>query len=172
MLPWLDWIDLDAGFQFSDQRSIGNELLGSFSTQQYGFKLRARYEKIVSTLVFTHTGSDQTILTPWGGSPSFNSMMISDFDRAGEKAIGGSLSYRFSGQANQGFVSSMRWTYGNTPDSGSQASPDQYEINWNFDYYPTTIPNLWFRLRLARNYQNEGDDAEDARFIVNYVKTF
>jgi hypothetical protein len=172
ILPYFDLIELDGSFQFSDQRSIGNELLGNFSTQQYGFKLRARYEKLVSTLVFTHTGSDQAILKPWGGSPSFNSMMVSDFDRAGEKAIGGSLSYRFSGQANQGFVSSMRWTYGDTPDGGSHASADQYEINWNFDYYPKSIANLWFRLRFARNYQDEADDAKDARFIVNYVKTF
>ncbi|CAA6676676.1 MULTISPECIES: OprD family outer membrane porin [unclassified Lentimonas] len=173
-LPLFDLIHLDAGFQFSDQRSIGNELIGSVSTQQYGVKLRASYEKLVSTLVFTHTGSDEKMLTPWGGSPSFNSMMISDFDRAGEKAIGGSLSYRFSGKADEGFVTSMRWTYGNTPDSGSNASPDQYEVNWNFDYYPKSIPNLWFRLRTAKNHQDgsDGDDAEDVRFIVNYVKTF
>ena len=174
LLPWFDLIQFDAGFQFTDQRSIGNELLGDVTIQQYGFKLRARYEKLVSTLVFTHTGSNSEILKPWGGSPSYNSMMISDFDRAGEKAVGGSLSYRFSGKANEGFVSSVRWTYGNTPDSGKNASSDQYEINWNFDYYPKTIPNLWFRLRTARNYQDDSDsdDAKDVRLIVNYVKTF
>ena len=174
VIPFFELIHLDAGFQFSDQRTVGDELLGHYTTQQYGFKLRAKYEKLVSTLVFTHTGSDHAIETPWGGSPSYNSMMISDFDRAGEKAVGGSMSYRFSGKANEGFVSSVRWTYGNTPDSGSNASSDQYELNWNLDFYPKEIPNLWFRLRFARNYQvdSDYDDARDIRFIVNYVKTF
>ncbi len=176
VLPFFDLIDLDAGFQFSDQRTVGDELLGHYTTQQYGFKLRARYEKLVSTFVFTYTGSDHQIETPWGGSPSYNSMMISNFDRTGEKAVGGSMSYRFSGKANQGFVSSIRWTYGDTPDTGSKASSDQYELNWNFDFYPKEIPNLWFRLRFARNYQLDSDydydDANDIRFIVNYVKTF
>lgn len=174
VLPFFDLIDLDLGIQFSDQRTVGDEQLGHYSTQQYGFKLRAKYEKLVSTFVFTHTGSDNGIETPWGGSPSYNSMMISDFDRAGEKAVGGSMSYRFSGKATEGFVSSVRWTYGNTPDSGDNASSDQYELNWNFDFYPKEVPNLWFRLRFARNYQVDSDyeDARDIRFIVNYVKTF
>ena len=174
VIPFFELIQLDGSFQFSDQRTVGDELLGHFTTQQYGFKLRARYEKLVSTFVFTHTGSDNEIVTPWGGSPSYNSMMISDFDRAGEKAVGGSMSYRFSGKANEGFVSSVRWTYGDTPDTGSNASSDQYELNWNLDFYPKEVPKLWFRLRFARNYQvdSDYDDANDIRFIVNYVKTF
>ncbi|MGB0416688.1 MAG: hypothetical protein ACPGKS_07555 [Coraliomargarita sp.] len=39
----------------------------------------------------------------------------------------------------EGFAASLRWAYGDTPDSGTNASPDQRELDFNFDYYPKEI---------------------------------
>lgn len=50
-----------------------------------------------------------------------------------------SLSYSFFGVQAEGFAASLRWAYGDTPDSGTNASPDQRELDFNFDYYPKEI---------------------------------
>ncbi|MEK6231700.1 MAG: hypothetical protein N2A42_07595 [Luteolibacter sp.] len=44
---------------------------------------------------------------------------------------------------------SASWLYGNTPDSGSDASPDQQEFNVNLDCRPSLRgrDNFWLRLQ-------------------------
>ena len=172
-----DDLSLKTGLQFTDQRSVGDELLGRFDAQHLGYKLSIGYQNFILTSAFTWTSGDHGIRKPWGGSPSYNSVIISDFDRAGERAFRTGISYDFSELGLEGVAVSASWLYGNTPDSGSDASPDQQEFNVNLDYRPSLrgLDNFWLRLRYASNDSDAalgGSDRQDLRMILNYSISF
>jgi len=172
-----DDLSLKTGLQFTDQRSVGDELLGRFDAQHFGCKLSLGYQSLILTSAFTWTSGDHGIRKPWGGSPSYNSVMISDFDRPGEQAFRTGISCDFSKLGLKGVAVSASWLYGNTPDSGSDASPDQQESDVNLDYRPTFtgLDNFWLRLRYASNDRDaalDGLDRQDLRLILNYSLSF
>ena len=78
--------ELNTASQFARQDSIGDELLGEFETWTLGGQAALSYAGLVGTVAYTATGQGNNNLNPWGGTPLFNSVMISDFDRAGERA--------------------------------------------------------------------------------------
>ena len=165
-----DDVSLKFGFQFTDQRSVGDELLGSFDSQQIGGKFSLAYRSLIASTSVTSTSKDGGgIMKPWGGSPSYNSVIISDFDRAGEKSICASLSYDFTELGLKGLAASASYVYGDTPDSGANASPDQQEFNFNIDYRPHLEGQeyFWLRFRYATNNRDGGLDSEDFRVILN-----
>ena len=100
--------------------------------------------------------------------------MIKDFDRADEDAwlVGGS--YDFSRWGMHGLSGFVKYVWGDTPESGASASPDQEELDLTLDYRITKgrFDGLWFRFRMAFLDQDEGfaesQDIEDIRVIVNY----
>ncbi len=166
-----DVIDVKTALQFTDQSSVGDELIGNFQTQHYGAKWASTYENLTVAAIYTYTANDRGAQTPWGGSPSYNSIMLADFDRAGERSYGTSVSYDFSSQYLEDFSTSFRWVYGDTPDSKSE---DQREINLNLDYRPEAVENLWLRLRYGHNNSvgNDREDIDDFRVIINYALAF
>ena len=101
-------------------------------------------------------------MKPWGGSPSYNSDMISDFDRAGEKSVRATLSCDFTDFGLEGVAASTSWVYGDTPESGSAASQDQQEFDVNLDYRPPVefLDNFWLRVRYAWNDRGATAGAE------------
>ncbi len=162
-------------FQFTSQDSVGDELVGDFSTQHYGLKCINTFSQFTAALATTYTSSGGNIRKPWGGSPSFNSIMLADFDRAEETSIGASLSYDFDGPYLNPFSANVKWGYGNTPDSGSNASPDQRELDLNLEYAPPNYDKLKIRLRYARRDaigSVDGRDIRDFRVIINYAVSF
>ena len=86
--------------QFTSQNSVGDELGGDFDTRSWGAKLATSYGGGVLTLAHTSTANDAAIQSSWGGKPSYLSLMIKDFDRAGEDAwlVGLSTDFRFFGR--------------------------------------------------------------------------
>ena len=98
--------------------------------------------------------------------------MIKDFNRAGEDAwlLGLSSDFRYFGDT--GFSGFINYAWGDTPDNGSDASPDQSEFDLTLDYKPRTgvAKGLWFRLRAAFVDQDgaDGKDLRDIRLIANY----
>jgi hypothetical protein len=98
--------------------------------------------------------------------------MVKDFDRAGEDAwlLGLSSDFRlFGDNPFSGFIN-LAW--GDTPDHGVDASPDQSELDVTLDYKPDAgiLQGLWFRLRGAFVDQDgrAGTDEKQLRVIVNY----
>lgn len=169
------WFKTNIAFQFTSQDSVGNELVGDFSTQHYGLKCINTFGQITAALAATYTSSGGNVRKPWGGSPSFNSIMISDFDRAEEHSVGASLSYDFDGPYLDPFRFNMKWAYGDTPENGRNASSDQREVDFNLDYAPKNYDKLKVRLRYARlDYMgaDDGVDVSDFRIIINYAVTF
>jgi hypothetical protein len=165
-------IGLQLSAQFTRQNSIGDELGGDFDTRSWGAKLATSHKGLVLSLAHTSTSSNARIQSHWGGKPSYLSLMLRDFDRADEDAwlVGLSSDFRYFGA--HGFSGFINYARGDTPGRGSNASPDQSELDITLDYKPTagTFKGLWFRLRGALAHQdgNDGTDTKDIRFIVNY----
>lgn len=166
-------LGLQASAQFTRQRSVGEELGGDIDTHTWGARLAASYDGVVLSLAHTVTDDNDGIQSPWGGKPSYLSLMIRDFDRAGEEAwlLGLSSDFRWFGDnAFSGFLNVAR---GHTPDNGGIATPDEAELDLTLDYKPATglLKGLWIRLRGA--FVNEdgssGVDLRDVRLIINYA---
>ena len=165
------------GAQYTDQRSVGDEIGGDFDTYVYGGKVAAGYRGAVLTAAFTSTG-DVRIRNPFGGYPGYLSLMIQSFNRADEDGWLLGLSYDFSELGLPGLSGFVNYADGDTPDSGPRASPDQEEFDVTVDYRPTLglLDGLWLRARAAWLDRNDapagGGDVTDYRLILNYERSF
>ena len=164
-----DDFEMRGQVQFIDQRSVGEELLGSFATQLYGASLTASYRSAVITLAFTSTTDGLKILRQFGGVPAFNSVIISDFAGAGENSIRVGVSYDFARIGLTGFKAFANYVHGEL--SGNQ---HEDEIDTTVDYRIDRGPlkNFWLRLRYARNSLSNQPTTEDYRVILNYTFAF
>jgi hypothetical protein len=161
--------------QYTYQNSVGDELVGRFNTSQFGIKSDFSYAGAVLTLAYVQTGDGSDILNPWGGSPSYSSLIVEDFDRAGEKAWRLGLSYDFAEIGWGGLSGFMSFASGNTPDQGANASEDQEELDFTLDYKPAegVLKGLWLRARAAfiDRQGPEAQDMVDYRIILNYERS-
>jgi hypothetical protein len=155
--------------QFVDQRSVGSDLLGAFNTQLYGARFTTSYADALLSLEFDDTADGAGIRNPFGGAPTFNSLMISNFNQAGEKAYGIGITYDFSKLGLTGVRAFVAYAYGSTT-----AGRWEEEINATVDYRITTgrLKNFWMRLRYARNASSSPVPTEDFRVIFNYLINF
>ena len=170
-----DEIPVNLSLQYTNQQSSGSELGGDFNTYSFGGKMAFSYKSVILTAAATSTGKNRGIQKPFGGTPSYLSIMIEDFDRAGENAWLIGLSYHFKRLGLEGLSAYTNYAYGNTPDHGSIASPDQSEWDITVDYKPQQplLDGLWLRLRRASvNRDNSGEDLTDYRIILNYEMQF
>jgi len=158
--------------QYTDQRSTGDELIGDFETGMAGIKLDASYKNAILTLARTTVDNDANVRIPFGGYPGFASVIVQDFNRAGEDAWLIGLSYKFSRFGLDGLSAFSNFVDSDTPDNGSAASPDQQELDFTVDYRFSgeLLEGLWIRARAAFVDQNgsDADDINDYRIIVNY----
>lgn len=164
-------------FQFTDQRSIGKELLGEFDVQHFGVKASSSLNDLLLSTSVTYTSKGGNLRKPFGGSPSFNSILLSDMDRPGELSWRGTAAVDLDRLGLKEVSFSLTTAMGNTPDSGADASPDQFEYNLNLDYRPEEglLENLWLRLRWGENFRDSdlgGRDISDFRIIANYSIDF
>ncbi len=168
-----DWA-LRLGGQYTDQRSVGDEIGGDFDTHVYGGKLAASYRSATLTLAFSSTDDGARIRNPYGGYPGYLSLMIKSFNRADEDAWLIGASYDFARIGAPGLSSFVNYAQGNTPDSGSNASPDQREFDITVDYrfQSDALKGLWLRARAAfvdqENDVAGASDVNDIRVILNY----
>jgi hypothetical protein len=172
--PWnlTQQVEMRLSGQYTNQSSLGEELAGRFSTTHLGIKADLSYAGAVMTLAHTRTGDDHGIRNPWGGSPSYASLIVKDFDRASEKAWRLGLSYDFAGIGWNGMSGFVNYANGDTRDSGPNASPDQQELDFTIDFKPPAgvLQGLWLRARAAF-VDEQGADAQDLadyRLILNY----
>jgi hypothetical protein len=159
--------------QYTNQRSVGDELGGKFDTWTWGLKAAASYAGVVLTLAHTSTDSNAGIISPWGGRPSYLSIMLQDFDRADEDGWLIGMSTDFRSLNLKGLGTFVNYAVGNTPDSGRNASPDQKEFDITLEYRREEglLEGLSMRLRYAKVNQDgiNGNDISDLRAIVNYT---
>jgi hypothetical protein len=157
--------------QYTDQRAVGDERIGDFETSAIGGKFAISYRHAILSLAFSSIDNDSSIRSPWGGYPGYLSLVNKDFDRAGEDAWLVGLSYDFSRLGLTGLSAFANYARGDTPDSGSKATPDQQELDLTVDYrFNDALKGLWIRARTALVDQDgsAGKDSQDYRLIVNY----
>jgi hypothetical protein len=155
--------------QFIDERSVGDDLLGHFNTQLYGASLNASYRSAVLTLAVTKTYDGSDILSPFGGVPAFNSVMISDFDSAGETSYRVGASYDFARIGLTGVKAFANYVHGELPEGHSDD-----EVDATVDYYVHKGPlkNCSLSVRYGYNSPSYKPASEDFRVIANYTFTW
>lgn len=161
------------GVQYTDQRSVGNELVGAFRTWHGGIRLSGSVKSAMLTLAYTQVGKDGQIRFPWGGFPSYNWGMLADFNRPGERAwrLGVSLTGKPWGHnAWSGFINFTHGYDALDADSGA-AAPDADEVAFTIDFKPASgnLEGLWLRFRAGRAEFDDGADVTNVRLIVNYA---
>lgn len=169
--------DLRLSAQITDQRSVGDELVGDFDTQQIAVKATLGWQGAIFTLGGSVVADDAGIRKPWGGTPSYLSIQRLDFDRANEKAVLYGLSYNTDFFSTLGLSSFINVVHGWDAQTsfGGEDLPDRTEYDLTIDYKPPGgfLQGLWIRARY--NYidiEDSGEDVHDVRLIVNYTLPF
>ena len=166
-------IPVHVSLQATKQQSVGNAFSGNIESYHIGGKASFSYRYLVFTMAATSTGDNDGIRKPFGGTPSYTSLMIADFDRAGEDAWLLGMSYHFDRFGLEGLSAFTNYASGNTPETGSAASNDQQEWDVTIDYKPQNQLNgLWLRLRKSDLKRDGGEDTTDFRVILNYEMQF
>ena len=165
---------LRLGTQFTHQKDVGDAIGGDFDTFVYSGKVSGSWRNAIVTLAFSSTDDNDRIRSPYGGYPGYLSLMLSDFNRADEDAWLLGTSYDFTSMGVPGLSGFVNYAQGYTPDSGSNASPDQSEFDITVDYrfQSRATRGLWLRVRAAFLDRDEnvngGFDTRDYRVILNY----
>lgn len=166
--------------QYTRQESVGTELDGSFKIDQFGAKASWQNSILSATVAFTYYSKADGVQlrSPWGSIPGYTAVITQDFNRPGEKAVLVGLGVDFSNLGVPGLVLSTSYTYGNTPDSGVAASPDQEEFDVTLAYAFQQGLLDGFDVRVRNGYVNQKNtnsngpiamNSNDLRVIVNYV---
>jgi hypothetical protein len=120
-----------------------------------------------------HTGDDFSIQSPYGTWPGYISLLVTDFDRAGETAYGAGVRYDFGGTLLPfqvpGLSVYLVYAAGRgRVDAGTGAGlPNTHEGDLDIIYNPPAVKGLSFRFR--NGYVARGNDVvKDFRVIVNY----
>ena len=159
--------------QYTDQRSVGRQDLGDFSTHTYGVSFGGSFRNASFTVAYTKTDEGAAILSPFGGRPGFNSMMILNFDRAGEEGRRISLSFHFGRVGVPGLSLQTNFGRGRNAIDAITGLPlsDDEEDDITIDYRPEQgkLAGLWIRLRTADvSRMDPANDRNDVRLIINY----
>ncbi len=162
--------------QFTEQRSVGQNLLKgySFHTNQFGVKSDISYGGAVLTLGYTQTYKGADMQSPWSGYPGYTSVQVQDFNRAGERAFIGKLSYDFTRLGLEGVTASVLFVHGwdRVDPSTKDGVPNENEFDVDLQWRPKWkfLKGLWLRARYAQvnQYQGPKDTIHDYRVIVNY----
>ena len=162
--------------QFTDQRSVGDELLSTspFKTQVWSVEGRYGFNDAVLRAAYSATSERGTINSPYGGYPGYISLMKSDFNRAGEQAWMVGLTYNFSRIGLKGLSMNTKYASGYNAedfDSGNKRG-DEQEFDITFDYYPPAgrpLAGFWLRVRGAKRWQDGLEPGHDIRVLLNYT---
>lgn len=167
-----DKLALGVSAQFTDQRSVGNELEGDFETSVYGARISTTFKGATLSMAVSRTDDESRIRSPFGSYPGYLSLMVEDFNRAGEDAWLVGLAYDFTETGWEGVSAYVNYAEGYNANSDSTDAPDQAELDITLDIRPTNavLDGLWLRLRHARVDKDGRDavDVRDWRVILNY----
>ena len=173
-LKFTDATSLWGDISYTGQSSTGDELIGDFRTHLISTRLEFVSGANKFRVGASRTDEGGNIQKPYGNPANYLSVIINDFDRAGEDAF--SVGYsRDLGQVGPGelsFFANVVW--GNTPDSGPIASADNTEFDLTVDWRLNEgwSEKVWVRFRGAWVRYDDAypgkDDLFDFRIIVNY----
>jgi hypothetical protein len=157
------------GLQYSDQGSTGDDLLtgSDFSANQFGAKAELSYHRATFSTSWTTNGDEADLRSPWGGIPSYNSVQVQDFNRAGEDAFLLRAAYKF--KAVEGLSAYALWVNGSQPENPTLSAQDEYDFNLQWTASSGSFKGFSIRARYAIVTQDfGGPDLQDFRIILNY----
>ena len=162
-------VSITTQLQFTYQSSLGDDLLTGtdFDTYQVAGEMAGSFRNGILRVAFSTTTNDADIQSPYGASPSPISIMINDFDRAGEDAWLIGLSYNFEDFGLEELSGFVNFAHG----FGARNNPNEEELDITFDYRFTKGPlqHWWLRLRNAFGNERNGNKTENQfRVTLNY----
>ena len=178
LIPIDDKTSVTLRAQYYPQTSVGDEQIGSFSTWGGGLQAAVGHGPVEAQLYYTQTGRGYNTQAPFGVHASYLSMMISDFNTAGEKAWGVGANVNFSSMGAPGLTASAIYAAGShriDPADGS-AIPDRNETDVRVDYAVgkgTLLEGLVATVRYAWLHQDGSPQTQtQLRAYVNYAVKF
>jgi hypothetical protein len=171
-----DELGLRLRLQYTDQRSVGQDLITgtSFNTHLTTGQVSLSYRSAVLHLAASSTSNEEGIRSPWGTRPSPLSIMLLDFDRAGEDAWLVGASYDFRRIGVEGLSLFTNYARGRDARDALTRSPlpDQEELDVTLDYriQRGRLRGLWLRLRGAFVRERGGGSRSqnELRIILRY----
>ncbi|QYK06712.1 OprD family outer membrane porin [Shewanella zhangzhouensis] len=165
---------ISANLQYTAQQSSGDELIGDFDTQMLAAKVELKHGPFSWRFGASTTDEDHGIIKPFGNPANYLSVIVDDFDRAGEDAymLGFSLDLGRVGPGDMSLFTNI--VHGDTPETGPAASADETEYDLTLDWRlkESWSDRIWLRMRAAYVDQDDdfagADDFLDFRIIVNY----
>ncbi|MBT1442930.1 OprD family outer membrane porin [Shewanella sp. JM162201] len=165
---------INANLQYTGQQSQGDELIGAFDTSMWAAKVELKHGPYAWRFGASTTEDDHGIIKPFGNPANYLSVIVDDFDRAGEDAYMLGFSMNF-GRVGPGDMSAFaNIVHGDTPETGPAASADETEYDLTLDWRLKEgwSERIWLRARAAYIDQDNNfasaDDFLDFRIIVNY----
>jgi outer membrane porin, OprD family len=166
-----DW-RVELGFQYTDQRSVGAQLLGDFVTWNTGGQARLSYAGASVRAAFAFTGQANDIQTPWGRWPGYLHLQLKDFDLANQNAWGVGVGYDFAQIGVRGLTASAIYAMGtnavkpNTDTALSNAREADFRADWVAP--ENVLRGFSFTFRGAAVNQNGQRLQTEFRLIMNY----
>ena len=119
------------------------------------------------TTAWNSTDGGADLVSPWGSIPSYNSVQVQDFNRAGEDSLMLRAGYSFKSVPN--LSAYALWVNGSQPDDPMQSAQDEYDFNLQWSVTTGSFKGLSLRARYAVVTQDMGGpDLQDFRLILNY----
>ena len=170
-VPLRGGMRVQLALQYSDQRSVGDDLLrgADLSSRQWGGKAELGMGGALFSVAYTAASGDTGMQSPWDGYPGFTSVQIEDFNRDGERAWMLRAAYNFASVKGLGVYG--LWVHGSTPQSPGQYAKDEYDFDLQWTPFSGALKGLMMRLRYAHVAQDDpaGSDLDDLRLMVFYT---
>ena len=169
-IPMGEKTKLTFALQYSDQTSVGDELLRGtdFSSDQWGAKAELAHGGAMFTAAYTDAGGDTNMQNPWSGYPGFTSVQVEDFNRDGESAWMLRAGYTFPWI--KGASVYALYVDGSDPQSPTEYAKDEYDFNAQWAVPDGFLKGLLFRMRYAHVRQQGPVETtlDDFRLMVYY----
>jgi len=167
-LPLADGLRLQFALQYSDQRSMGDNLLrgADFTASQWGSKAEIAAGGALFSAAYTSAGGDTGMQSPWGSHPGYTSVQMEDFFRDGEYAWMLRAAYNFKSVKGLGVYG--LWVNGSDPEGPSQFAVEEYNLNLQWTAESGPLKGLMMRLRYAHASQDDPADSgqDELRLMI------
>lgn len=164
---------LKSAVQFTEQRSIGDDLLfgEERSAGMWGIQEALSYRGLLLRAALTVNDKGGLLRAPFGSYPGYNSSIVEDFNRAGEIAWKIGLSYDFAHAGVEGLSAYADYIEGDGAVNDMKENvPDKNELDVNVDYRikQGALAGLWLRFRSGFVHEDTVGTTKDFRIILNY----
>jgi len=173
---------LRLGAQAMYQTSVGDDLLtgSSFSTYSAGIKADLMPGDATLTLAYQQTGRGSKYNTPYASWAGYTSMIVKDFDQAGQKAWMLGANYDFKNLNAPGFALNGAIVHGfdaiNATTGAALQNWTEYDLTLDYRFnapsWPAWARPFWIRGRAAHVDVGSDGVIDDYRIIVNYEWVF